>query len=93
MLHHVITRIFSASDSKSEYKAMVRTLNRENKSSKLKSEIINEFLLEHVCKKLSNTKEIDVIRTVSYFLLLYYYCQRQSFLIFRNFKIHRNKKK
>ena len=65
MLNHGTTRLFSASDSKAEYKAMVRTLSGENKSSKLESKIINDCLLKHVCKKLNNTKEIYVIHDPS----------------------------
>ena len=54
------TKLFSTSDSRSEYKQMLRSLTGKNKSIKLEPEIINESLLEQACEKLREAKEINI---------------------------------
>ena len=65
MLGRGTTKLFTASENNSEYKAMIRTLTGENKSSDLEPETINDALLGQACKKLSTAKKIDVIHDPS----------------------------
>jgi len=55
------TKLYTASDSKNEYKAMMRTLTGENKTSTLDSEMVNDTLLAQACKTVSHATEIHVI--------------------------------
>ena len=57
LLSNGTTKLFSTSDSRSEYKGMIRSLTGENKSIKLESEMINELLLEQAWEKLRGAKE------------------------------------
>lgn len=59
------TKLFSASQSNSEYKKMIRTLTGDNKSSDLEATKINDALLEQACQELSAAKKIDVIHDPS----------------------------
>ena len=65
LLRNGTTKLFSTSDSRSEYKPMIRSLTGENKSIKLESEMINESLLEQACEKLRGAKEIHIIHDPS----------------------------
>ena len=65
LLSNGTTKLFSTSDSRSEYKPMIRSLTGENKSIKLESEMINESLLEQACGKLRGAKEINIIHDPS----------------------------
>ena len=65
LLSNGTTKLFSSSDSRSEYKPMIRSLTGENKSIKLESEMINESLLEQACEKLRGAKEINIIHDPS----------------------------
>ena len=65
LLSNGTTKLFSTSDSRSEYKPMIRSLTGENKSIKLESEMINESLLEQACEKLRGAKEIHIIHDPS----------------------------
>jgi len=65
LLSNGTTKLFSTSDSRSEYKPMIRSLTGENKSIKLESEMINESLLEQACEKLGGAKEINIIHDPS----------------------------
>ena len=65
LLSNRTTKLFSTSDSRSEYKRMIRSFTGENKSIKLESEMINESLLEQACEKLRGVKEINIIHDPS----------------------------
>lgn len=65
LLSRGTAKLYTASDSKSEYKAMIRTLNGENKTSTLEAQIINDTLLKQACKTLTHAKEINVIHDPS----------------------------
>ena len=62
LLSNGTTKLFSTTDSRSEYKRMIRSLTGENKSIKLESEMMNESLLEQACKKLRGAKEIGIAK-------------------------------
>ena len=61
LLSNRTTKLFSTSDSRSEYKRMIRSFTGENKSIKLESEMINESLLEQACEKLRGAKALTRI--------------------------------
>ena len=59
------TKLFSVSQSNSEYKKMIRTLTGDNKSTDLEAIKVNDVLLEQAFEKLSSAKKIDVIHDPS----------------------------
>jgi len=58
-------KLFTVSENNSEYKAMIRTLTGENKSSDLSPETMNDALLDQTCKSLSTAKQINIIHDPS----------------------------
>jgi len=65
LLSHGTAKLYTASDTKSDYKTMIRTLTGENKTSNLEPKIINDALLKQTCTTLAGAKEIHVIHDPS----------------------------
>lgn len=65
LLSRGTTKLYTASDSKGEYKAIMRTLTGKNKTSTLESEMVNDTLLSQACKTVSHAAEIYVIHDPS----------------------------
>ena len=65
LLSRGTAKLYTASDSKSEYKTMIRTLNGENKTSTLEAQVVNDTLLKQACETLTHAKEINVIHDPS----------------------------
>ena len=51
-------KLYTAADSKSEYKTMIRTLNGGNKTSTLEAQIVNDTLLKQACKTLTASDKV-----------------------------------